>query len=215
MSTPAAEAVMYTRYERLWHWVQALTTVVLILTGFLIAFPPGFVPETFRESVAVHNIAAWVLLLNAGLALFYNLASGLLRRYIPSAGDFFPLGVRHAKYYLFGIFRGDPHPFDRTPEKRLLPLQKITYFMILNLLLPFMVVTGLLMLEVDRFPEVLGWFGGLAAIAPLHRFGAWLFAAFLILHIYMTTTGATIWANIKTMLTGVSRYECRKEDQQS
>lgn len=216
MSTPATTRVTYyTRYERLWHWVQALATVGLMLTGFLIAFPPRSTPDAFRISVTVHNVAAWVLLLNAGLALFYNLASGLVRRYIPRSEDFFPLGVRHAKYYMIGIFRGDPHPFDRTPEKRLLPLQKITYFIILNLLLPLMVVTGLLMLEADHFPGLLDWFGGLAAIAPLHRFGAWLFTAFLILHVYMTTTGATMWTNLKTMITGVGHRECREEDQQS
>ncbi|HOX42710.1 MAG TPA: cytochrome b/b6 domain-containing protein [Myxococcota bacterium] len=202
----------YTLYERLWHWLQALSAVALLLTGFAIAFPAAFAPLGFASAVAVHHAAAWVLLVNAGLALFYNLASGLIRRYVPSVKDIFPLGMHHARYYVLGIFRGEPHPFERTPEKRLLPLQKVTYFLILNVLLPLMALTGLLKLGADSQPELLGWFGGMPVVAVLHRLGAWLFAAFLILHVYMTTTGSTWWANLRTMLTGYGQAECREEE---
>jgi thiosulfate reductase cytochrome b subunit len=208
----ADKVLFYTLYERLWHWLQALSALVLILTGFVIAFPRAFGAFDFGTSVEVHHVAAWVLLVNAGLALFYNLASGLFRRYLPSKQELFPLGVRHARYYVLGIFRGEPHPFDRTPEKRLLPLQKVTYFLILNLLLPLMVVTGLLKLGADSHPEWLNGFGGLPVVASLHRAGAWLFTAFLILHVYMTTTGTTWWSNLQCMLTGVGHAECREED---
>ncbi|NMB75813.1 MAG: cytochrome B [Myxococcales bacterium] len=212
MSQPMQKVRFYTPYERLWHWVQAVAVAVLAATGFYLSFPPAEGGEGFRAAVHVHNAFAAVLIANAGLALFYNLASGLIRRYVPTASDLFSQGVRHARYYMFGIFRGEPHPFDRTPEKRLLPLQKVTYFAILNLLLPLMVVTGALRFIAGHRPEWADAFGGLPLLATLHRFGAWLFVAFLVLHIYMTTTGRTLLANLKTMLTGYGERECSREE---
>ncbi|HPC82284.1 MAG TPA: cytochrome b/b6 domain-containing protein [Thermoanaerobaculaceae bacterium] len=209
MSRPRERIRFYTPYERLWHWVQAVAVVVLVATGFALAFPARIGTDVFRAAVQAHNLFAAVLLVNAFLALFYNLASNLIRRYVPTADDLLSQGVRHARYYMFGIFRGEPHPFDRTPEKRLMPLQKVTYFAILNVLLPGMAVTGGWRYLADA--GMVAAPGGLATLAVLHRFGAWLFAAFLLLHIYMTTTGPTLLANLKAMLTGWGEGEHGKE----
>ena len=44
--------------------------------------------------------------------------------------------------------------------------------------------------------------GGLPLLAPLHTFLAWAFAAFIVMHIYLTTTGETPLSGIKAMVTG-------------
>jgi len=209
------KVLFYSLYERIWHWLQALSVVVLLVTGFEISYGTFFTVTGFEAAVAIHNLAGIVLVVNAFLALFYNLAGGLIRQYIPAARDVFPLGFKHASYYIFGIFRGEPHPFDKTPEKRLLPLQKITYFLVLNLLLPLMVVTGLLKLGADDYPDLVAWVGGLKVLGPVHRFGAWLFAAFVIMHVYMTTTGSTWFSNLKTMITGYGHAERGGEEEPS
>jgi len=201
------KVLFYTLYERFWHWLQAAGVVLLLLSGFAISYPESFPLFGFRTAVTVHNVTGLVLVANAFLALFYNLAGGLLKRYLPRAEDVFTLGFKHASYYLFGIFRGDPHPFDKTPELRLLPLQKVTYFLVLNGLLPLMLFTGLLKLSVDVYPGLVDWFGGLSWLGPIHRFGAWLFAAFVVLHVYMTTTGETWLSNLVTMITGYGHAE--------
>ncbi len=192
----------YSFYERIWHWVQAIAVLVLIMSGFEISYAGNFSVTGFKVAVTLHNLAGVILVVNAFLALFYNLAGGLLKRYVPGLEDFFTLGIRHATYYIWGIFVGAPHPFDKTPEKRLLPLQKITYFMILNVLLPLMIVTGALKLSAEVNPAWVEYFGGLKLLGPIHRFGAWMFAAFLIVHVYMITTGHTIFSNLKAMVLG-------------
>jgi thiosulfate reductase cytochrome b subunit len=53
--------------------------------------------------------------------------------------------------------------------------------------------------------------GGLVFLAPLHAFGAWLFAAFLLLHVYLTTTGPTPLANIQAMVVGWERMDTTEE----
>lgn len=192
----------YSVYERLWHWVQAIAGIVLIVTGFEISFPQYVFLTDYGQTVHIHNIFGFILVVNAALALFYNLAAGLLKRYLPDAADLFPMGFAHARYYLVGIFKGEPHPFEKTPEQRLLPLQKVTYFAILNVLLPLMAFTGLLKWSAEIDPNLVNHLGGLKLWGPIHRFGAWLFTAFLILHVYMTTTGHTPLSGIRSMITG-------------
>jgi thiosulfate reductase cytochrome b subunit len=87
------------------------------------------------------------------------------------------------------------------------PIQKLTYFGILNVLLPLQIVTGALMWGVQRWPEVASALGGLPWLAPFHSLLAWLFATFILGHVYLTTTGATPLEAIRGMVTGYEEVE--------
>ena len=47
----------------------------------------------------------------------------------------------------------------------------------------------------------------LNSIAVWHTFGAILLVTFLIIHVYMTTTGETLTSNIKAMVTGYEELD--------
>ncbi|MEJ2412909.1 MAG: cytochrome b/b6 domain-containing protein, partial [Anaerolineales bacterium] len=141
---------MYGAYERLWHWMQTFAIVILLLTGLVIHRPDSFSFMDFRNTVLIHNILAGLLAANAGLALFYHLASGEIRQFIPRPKGFFDRTFTQAEYYLRGIFKGEEHPFEKTPEKKLNPLQQVTYFILLNVLLPLQGITGIMMWGVQR-----------------------------------------------------------------
>ena len=49
---------------------------------------------------------------------------------------------------------------------------------------------------------VSGVAGGLTYLAPFHTLIAWLFASFIVAHVYLTTTGPTPFASIKAMMFG-------------
>jgi thiosulfate reductase cytochrome b subunit len=115
--------------------------------------------------------------------------------------------VQQALYYLRGIFRAEPHPFEKTPDRKLNPLQQVTYLLLLNVLLPGQIITGALMWGAQRLPELTAQLGGLPLLAPLHTLIAWLFMAFIILHVYLTTTGPTPLANIRAMIGGYEQVE--------
>ena len=51
----------------------------------------------------------------------------------------------------------------------------------------------------------------LSTIAYWHTFGASLLIIFLIIHVYMTTTGETLTSNIKAMITGYEELEEENE----
>jgi len=202
---------MYAMYERFWHWLQALAIVGLIFTGLIIHAPNVFGVFAFDAAVYIHNGLAFILVVNAFLAVFYHFTSGAIKRFLPQPHGFFSQAVQQTTYYLKGIFKGEPHPFEKNPEVRLNPLQKIVYLAILNILLPLQIITGGLIWAAQHFPKFLAEIGGLGTLVPIHSLIAWFFAAFLIVHIYLTTTGYTPLAAIKAMITGWEEVEVHKE----
>jgi thiosulfate reductase cytochrome b subunit len=205
---PHQRVYMYGVYERFWHWLQATAIIGLLITGAAIHKPYVFSFLSFAYMVELHNLLGFILLVNAALAAFYHLASGEVKQYLPGTTDLFGRMFLQARYYLQGIFRGDPHPFAKDPGHKLNPLQQITYFGLLNTLLPAQILSGIVIWGAQRWPELAGALGGLMFLAPLHSFMAWLFAAFLIMHIYLTTTsGPRPLSGIQAMLEGWEELE--------
>jgi thiosulfate reductase cytochrome b subunit len=206
---------MYTAYERLWHWIQAAAIFMLVFTGLIIHKPDVFGLFSFPYVVQVHNIMGFLLLTDAFLALFYHLTSGKVRQFIPQPRGFFGQMITQALFYLRGIFKGEAHPFAKRPEQKLNPLQQITYVALLNVLLPLQIITGTLMWGAQRWPELAARLGGLPALAPAHSLIAWLFASFIVLHIYLSTTGHSVLGNIQAMVDGWEMVEVHHSSDQS
>lgn len=198
---------MYSVYERQWHWLQTVVILILIFTGLIIHKPALFGALRFSYVVQVHNLMALILVVNAALSVFYHLVSGEIRQFLPEPHGFFNDAIVQAKFYLRGIFRGEGHPFEKQRARKLNPLQQVTYLAILNLLLPLQILTGALMWGAQRWPELAVALGGLPLLAPFHTLIAWLFASFIVLHIYLTTTGPTPLSNIQAMITGWDQAE--------
>lgn len=198
---------IYTLYERVWHWFQAVCILGLIVTGFHIHYPDGLRLLSFAGAVYVHNTLGWILVLNAFLGFFYYLTTGTIRQLIPEPREFHILAYRQLRYYLYGVFHGEPHPLERSPLRRLNPLQQATYLIILNVLLPLQILTGLGLWFMQFSPWLLTRTGGLSIPAGIHMLGAWTFTGFLLAHVYLGTIGPTPWAHLATMITGYEEAE--------
>ena len=213
---PALKKVyMYEVYERFWHWLQTTAIVLLLFTGLIIHRPDIFGFMSFRYVVTLHNVLAAVLVINAALSLFYHLVSGQIRQYIPRPYGFFDQAIVQAKYYVQGIFKHGEHPFEKIPEKKLNPLQQVTYFGILNVLLPLQIITGILMWGLQRWPDAANALGGLIFLAPFHSLVAWMFAGFIVAHVYLTTTGPKPLTGIEAMITGWEEVEQHGEHEET
>ncbi len=196
-------APLYSLHERVWHWLQAAAMMLLIVTGMAIHYPDRFgILGSLANAIRVHAWIGAALILNAFLGAFFHLTAEKYHHFLPQMDDFTGAAVRQARFYLYGIFRGERHPLDVDPKRKLNPLQKITYLALLNVLLPFQIVTGVLMWGADRWPRVFARMGGLWLLGPAHTFGSYLFLAFLIGHIYLATTGPTPLALIREMALG-------------
>ncbi|MFW5709435.1 MAG: cytochrome b/b6 domain-containing protein [Chloroflexota bacterium] len=207
------EIYMYSIYERQWHWLQTALIFGLIFTGMVIHKPDIFGMFSFRGMVMIHNALALVLIINAALAAFYHLVSGEIKQFIPEPRGFFGQMFAQARFYAYGIFKGEPHPFEKTRNRKMNPIQQLTYFGLLNVLLPLQVITGVLMWGAQRFPALTDLVGGLPVLGPAHTLGSWLLATFIVVHVYMTTTGHTPLANIRAMIFGWDEVELHKHDQ--
>lgn len=190
----------YTRFQRLWHWVQALAIVGLVVTGLEVY---GFWSVFgFERAVKVHyrvfSVLTWLFV----FAFFWYLTTGQWRQFIPKRKEIMPV----ARYYLLGVFKGEEHPHQRTPEKRLNSLQSLTYLLVMLVLLPLMGLTGGLYYY---YYDLLGAGIGvnLQLVALIHIIGAIGFIVFLVGHLYMLTFGAGMWAHIKSMITGWGTVE--------
>lgn len=193
---------LYTITERVWHWLQALLIILLLLTGFAMHFPDHFSVWPFRSAVIWHQYLGFIFAIIASLAFLYHIMTLRIKGFIPESKELKSGLIENVKFYVSGIFRGKPHPFEKTPEKKLAPIQKITYIILLNILIPAQIITGVLMWGASKWPEYFYYAGGLYILGPIHTFLAYAFFGFLIIHVYMITTGEKPGTYLKAMVTG-------------
>jgi thiosulfate reductase cytochrome b subunit len=207
---PTQRVYLYGAYERFWHWLMGFCILALMVTGLQVHFFGAWKLMALSRAVAVHNFFAVVLAVNALLSLFYHLATSAIRQFLPPRKDLMANVTAQAQYYARGIFLGQPHPSPKTPERKLNPLQQLTYLALLNILFPLQVVTGVLIWGASRWPHLAQATGGLTLVAPLHSLCAWFFLAFFFLHVYLTTTGQTVLSNITAMVNGYEEIELKR-----
>ncbi|MBN2171680.1 MAG: cytochrome b/b6 domain-containing protein [Candidatus Krumholzibacteriota bacterium] len=183
---------IYTRFERFWHWAQAVLVILLALTGFDIHFGWGFFD--WELGVSLHVILAWAFLILVVFAAFWHFTTGQWKQYLPAGGG---MAGAMLRYYLGGIFRNESHPVKKTELSKLNPLQRIAYALLKIILIPALVVTGVLYANYNDLAAA-----SLGVIAQLHAFLAFLMVAFMFGHMYLSTTGRTFWSNYKAMITG-------------
>ncbi len=192
---------LYSRYERFWHWLQSALIIVLLLSGFEIH--QGFVLFGFHGAVKVHNYLGLTWLIAFAFFVFWVFTTGEWKQYIPTTKKML-LVVR---YYGYGIFRGEAHPVPKRKEAKHNPLQRLTYLALAAFLLPFQMITGLLFWGYNSWAAWGLDSLSLPVLAVLHTMGAFAILTFLVVHIYMTTTGHSIVAHIKAMITGWEEVE--------
>jgi thiosulfate reductase cytochrome b subunit len=194
---------VFKRFERFWHWTQALLIVLMMASGFEIH--GSYRLFGFEQAVLVHTTAAWALITLWVFAIFWHFTTGEWRQYIPTLEKVDAM----LKYYVTGIFTDAPHPFRQTRLSKHNPLQRLAYLFVKLMINPLLWVTGLLLLF---YGDWAAWGIGLplGAVALAHTAGAFLMLIFFIVHVYFATTGHTPMAHIKAMVTGWEEVESRR-----
>lgn len=186
---------LYKRFERFWHWAQAALVLALLWTGLEIHGTLNIVG--YEAGVLWHNRLVWVLLVLVAFAVFWHFTTGEWRQYIPTSKKL----VQMARYYTVGIFHNEPHPTKKTELSKLNPLQRLTYLGLKVLIFPVQIISGFLYYYYNDLKDA-GLVSSLEPIAIVHTMAAFVMLAFVIAHVYLTTTGHTPLANIKAMITG-------------
>ncbi len=213
---------------RLWHWLNALSLIVLFMSGLNIsnAHPylywgrwgfspqdawlhvwrfPGWatIPDYYSLARARdwHVLFSWVFGLSLVLFVIAALVNGHFRRdFVPRRKELKPSAVwedirKHLRL-----------DFDHEGKFNL--LQKATYGVVVFVLLPLMLITGLAISPgMDAawglLTEV---FGGRQSARSIHFVVSWLLFAFFVVHIALVLLNKPL-KNVAEMITGGPRDE--------
>jgi len=198
---------IYKGFERFWHWTQASLIMFLAITGFEVH--GSYSIFGFEKAAEYHRTASWMLLGLLIFAIFWHITTGEWRQYIPTTKQL----KEQIKFYVSGIFKGEHHPTQKSELSKLNPLQRIVYLGFKIILIPLTITSGILYMlykTIDQNNLIVIEDYPLSSIAFWHTMGAILLMIFLVLHVYMTTTGKTPTSNINAMITG---YEELEEDE--
>ncbi len=201
---------IYRRFERFWHWCQAVSIFALVFTGLAIHGTHNLIP--FGLAVTIHTIVAVALLVLWAFATFWLFTTGEWRHFVPTMtpqcrGNM----LITLKYYSYGIFKGEHHPYEKTMLRKHNPLQMISYLLLKIVIFPAIWISGIVYLLlsiglVDSFGIV-----SLGTIAIVHTIAAIAVIVFVIAHIYLLTTGHSFKEHVMPMITGDDKVDLTKD----
>ncbi|MBI3936893.1 MAG: cytochrome b/b6 domain-containing protein [Betaproteobacteria bacterium] len=194
---------------RIWHWINAVGFVVLIVTGIQIRYVGQVSLMPFRTAVNLHNWTGFVLIANFFVWLVFYVFTDKIRVYHPelNPAKHFRDSFRQLQYYGYGIFKGEPNPHHVSAYRKFNALQSISYQIVMLLLVPIQFYTGLVLWDANRFSATVEFLGGLRVVDTIHVLIFIAFVFFLFIHVYLATLGRTPTAHIKAMFTGYEELE--------
>jgi thiosulfate reductase cytochrome b subunit len=188
---------------RLWHWSNALAIIILSITGISLHFADPNLPLVeFSLAARIHNVAGVCLAVLYAVFVIGNILTGNWWQYIPKPPGIIGRCIRQMQFYGMGIFKGEAEPFPPTPEVNFNALQAVTYWSIMYLVMPVVILTGLVFLYPQFAPDRLFGLDGLLPIALVHYLGAAVILLFMVSHIYLGTMGPKVSSLFKMMFTG-------------
>ena len=194
---------LYSKGVRVWHGINALSIIVLIVTGISMHYSTkenSFI--SFDLAVSLHNLFSGLLIFSYLFFIISNLVTKNGKAYQIERKDLFKKLVQQSKYYLIGYFRGDPKPFSISKENKFNPLQQVTYSITMYLLVPLVILTGIGMLFPESIVEKLTTSSGIKLTAVFHTVIGFLVSLFLIVHIYVASVGKHPLRNYRSIVSG-------------
>ncbi len=169
--------------------------------------PTGYkyvMPDQNGWSRYLHFEAAWLLLFTALAYGAWGLVSGHFKRnLVPVRGErgWRAIWARTRKY----LRRSPP---GRQEEKSYNVLQRVTYLVVIFVLFPLIMWTGLAMSPsfTGAFPATAWLVGGRQTARTLHFFLTWALIAFLVVHVAMIAISG-FWRRMRAMTIGRARTE--------
>jgi thiosulfate reductase cytochrome b subunit len=225
---PARSVYRHRLPTRIWHWVNAVTVFVMLMSGLMIlnAHPrlywgayganfdhawanfgprpfPGWVtiPSTYNLAAARiwHLAFAWVLV--AGLSAF--LLTSLWNRHVQR--DLLPERDELAPRHIWNDISEHARLRFPTGEAALRYniLQKLSYGVVIFLLLPLLILTGLAMSPAmaAAWPWLLDLFVGRQSARSIHFLCAAAISLFILVHLAMVLLAGPI-NEVRAMITG-------------
>lgn len=199
---------LYPGLIRIWHFLNAVLIILLIISGLSMQYSDPLNPLfRFDLAVSMHNIAGFILIFNYILFIIGNTISKNGRHYRIQLKGLKDRLVAQFRYYTYGVFKHETAPFPVTKKMKFNPIQQVTYFMTMYVLMPLIFLTGLPMLFSGAFIRQLLGSDAFFVTDIIHITVGFLLSIFLIIHLYFCTFGAKPYSNFKSIVTGYHEGE--------
>lgn len=193
---------------RIWHGINALCIILLIITGISMQYGNLDYPLLpFKASVVVHNVSGIVVSIGYIFFVIFNHFSNNAQQYVPNYKGFIDRLILQAKYYLGGYFKGEAKPFPISMENKFNPLQRMSYITVMYIFVPLVVISGIALLYPEIIFNRVFNFGGVMLTALLHATMGFFISLFLIIHLYVASIGKHPLRNFKAMVDGYHRAD--------
>jgi len=194
---------LYPVWVRIWHMINAILYLILIVTGLSLQYSSvDFQLISFKTAVSMHNIAGIVLILNYIFYLSGNRFTSNGMYYQFHIKGMIKRVMKQFKYYAFGIFKHEKAPFPISAERKFNPLQKLTYVIVMYVMMPLIIASGLGLFFPEILPSKLLGLNGIHFTDLIHIVTGFGLSVFMAIHIYFCTIGKTPTSNFKSMING-------------
>jgi len=194
---------LYPVWIRIWHVINALMFILLILTGISLHYSgSGFNLIGFEASVGIHNVCALILTFNYGVYVIGNIVTKNGKYYRKWRKNLVPKLWKQFVFYAVGIFRNEPHPFPITKKQKFNPLQKVAYVFAMYFGMPLLIISGIALMVPDLIGYKVFNVSGLIFYDVLHIIVGFVLSVFLLIHLYTCTLGDKPGTLFKSMVNG-------------
>ena len=192
----------YPVWLRIWHGINALGILVLIVTGILMQSGADSNIISFNAAVNGHNISGVIVSLNYLLFLAGNAFTNNKKFYIVKPKNFLKRPMKQAYYYAWGMFHGMKAPYPLSEKRKFNPLQKYFYLLVMYIAVPAVVVTGFALLFPETIIEKVYNVSGVFLTALVHSAMGFFISIFLIIHLYVASIGKSPIDNFRSIING-------------
>ena len=194
---------LYPVWVRIWHGLNAILCLLLIITGVSMQYSdPEYPIMRFDLAVSIHDISGIAITVIYILFLLGNIFTSNGYQYVFRVKGYFKNVSRQFMYYAFGMFKKEDPPFPVSMDNKFNPLQRLSYVVVMYILMPVVIITGLMLL----YPEYLlhDIFGNRSIHFTdiIHVIVGFVISLFLVIHVYFCTIGTKPWSNFKSMFNG-------------
>jgi thiosulfate reductase cytochrome b subunit len=193
---------------RIWHWMNAILILLLIISGISMEFSRQntFLAD-FNLAVTIHNYCAIILTAGYIFYFFGNILTGNFRYYRLNYPTLIRDLFKQGRFYIYGIFKNEKHPFPANENRKFNPLQILSYVVIMYLFMPIMFLSGWMLLFPGSIPLLVLGVNGITFTVVVHLIVSFIVTLFLVVHVYMCTLGASFTSDFKEMITGWKEME--------
>ena len=175
----------YALWLRAWHSVNGILCLILIASGLMMQYvSPIKIQISLSLVIFIHNGSGIILIFSW---IFFIIANGLSKNglyYWPTI-KLFKESIFQFRYYAYGMFKDKPSPFKEDPNRKFNPLQQLAYFFTMYLFAPMLVITGFIMLNIERLlideKSILIY----QICDFIHISAAFMVSVFLVIHLYL------------------------------